>query len=83
METVEHYLQLMEELDLTLVKALDTHVHADHISGLDKLRDREGCITVMEAVADVDFVSMHAEEGDVIDVDAVSIDVTLTFWPYA
>ena len=40
MKNVNRCLQLMEELDLDLVKAPDTHVHADHITGLSELRDR-------------------------------------------
>ena len=46
LEKVERYLKLMEELDLRLVKAVDTHLHADHITGLGALRDRTHCITV-------------------------------------
>ena len=53
MENVDRYLKLLEELDLALVKAVDTHMHADHITGLGKLRDRTSCITVMGAAADV------------------------------
>jgi len=40
LDRVERYLQLLHELDLRLVKALDTHLHADHITGLGALRDR-------------------------------------------
>ena len=47
LEKVERYLQLIGELDLKLVKAVDTHLHADHITGLGALRDRTQCITVM------------------------------------
>ena len=39
LERVERYIQLLGELDLRLVKALDTHVHADHVTGLGALRD--------------------------------------------
>ncbi len=39
-DKVERYLQLLVELDLKLIKALDTHIHADHITGLGALRDR-------------------------------------------
>ena len=48
LEKVDRYLKLMEELDLRLVKAVDTHLHADHITGLGRaarphaLRDRDG-----------------------------------------
>ena len=47
LEKVDRYLQLVNELDLKLVKAVDTHMHADHITGLGALRDRTHCITVM------------------------------------
>ena len=44
LEKVDRYLQLVNELDLRLVKAVDTHLHADHITGLGALRDRTHCI---------------------------------------
>ncbi len=47
LEKVDRYIQLLSELDLKLVKAVDTHLHADHITGLGALRDRTHCITVM------------------------------------
>ena len=50
LEKVDRYLQLIKELDLKLVKALDTHLHADHVTGLGALRDRTHCITVMQWV---------------------------------
>ena len=49
-ERVERYLQLVRELDLKLVKAVDTHLHADHVTALGALRDRTQCITVMQCV---------------------------------
>ena len=53
LEKVDRYLQLVRELDLKLVKAVDTHLHADHVSGLGTLRDRTHCITVMGEQAQV------------------------------
>ena len=47
LDKVDRYLKLLEELNLKLVKAVDTHVHADHITGLGALRDRTRCTTVM------------------------------------
>ena len=74
-ERVDRYLQLLEELDLKLVKAVDTHVHADHITGLGALRDRTRCITVMGVKSEVDVVSLRVEEGDSIDIEGLSLDV--------
>ena len=59
LEKVDRYLQLVKELDLKLVKAVDTHLHADHITGLGALRDRTHCITVMGEQTKADVVSMR------------------------
>ena len=59
LEKVDRYLQLIRELDLKLVKAVDTHLHADHITGLGALRDRTHCITVMGENTKADVVSMR------------------------
>ncbi|OQW56512.1 MAG: hydrolase glyoxylase [Proteobacteria bacterium SG_bin9] len=77
-EKVDRYLQLVNELDLKLVKAVDTHIHADHITGLGALRDRTHCITVMGEMSKVDVVSMRVGEGDKLTVEGVSLDVLYT-----
>jgi sulfur dioxygenase len=78
LEKVDRYLQLVGELDLKLVKAVDTHLHADHITGLGALRDRTHCITVMGERSGVDVVSMRLAEGDKLKIEGVSLDVLYT-----
>src|SRR5262244_4090047 len=78
LERVDPYLQLIKELDLKLVKAVDTHIHADHITGLGALRDRTHCITVMGEQARVDVVSMRVSEGDKLTIEGVAMDVLYT-----
>src|ERR1041385_7675111 len=78
LEKVDRYLQLIQELDLKLVKAVDTHMHADHITGLGALRDRTRCVTVMGEQTRADVVSMRVAEGDRIDIDGLSLDVIYT-----
>jgi glyoxylase-like metal-dependent hydrolase (beta-lactamase superfamily II)/rhodanese-related sulfurtransferase len=78
LEKVDRYLQLVRELDLKLVKAVDTHIHADHITGLGALRDRTQCITVMGEKARVDVVSMRIADGDKLEVEGVSLNVIYT-----
>ena len=55
LEQTVRYLKLLEELDLKLVKVIDTHIHADHVSAMGKLRDATRCVTVMgeQSPADV------------------------------
>src|SRR5499433_2735823 len=74
-EKVDRYLQLIKELDLKLVKALDTHMHADHITGLGALRDRTRCITVMGEQTRADVVSMRLADGDQIEIEGLSLRV--------
>jgi sulfur dioxygenase len=78
LEKVDRYLQLVRELDLRLVKAVDTHLHADHITGLGALRDRTQCITVMGEQTQADVVSMRVSEGDKLQVEGVALDVIYT-----
>ena len=78
LEKVDRYLQLMAELDLRLVKAVDTHLHADHITGLGALRDRTQCITVMGEQSGVDVVSMRVADGDVIRIEGLGLNVLYT-----
>ncbi len=78
LEKVDRYLQLMRELDLRLAKAVDTHLHADHITGLGALRDRTQCITVMGEQSNVDVVSMRIADSDRLQIEGVSMDVIYT-----
>jgi glyoxylase-like metal-dependent hydrolase (beta-lactamase superfamily II)/rhodanese-related sulfurtransferase len=78
LEKVERYIQLVNELDLRLVKAVDTHLHADHITGLGALRDRTHCVTVMGEHSKVDVVSMRLAEGDKLTIEGVALDVLYT-----
>src|ERR1043165_8291109 len=78
LEKVDRYLQLVRELDVRLVKAVDTHLHADHITGLGALRDRTKCVTVMGEQTKADVVSMRLAEGDKLTVEGISMDVLYT-----
>jgi sulfur dioxygenase len=78
LEKVERYLQLIKELDLRLVKAVDTHLHADHITGLGALRDRTHCITVMGEMSKADVVSMRLADGDKLTIEGVALEAIYT-----
>lgn len=78
LERVDRYLQLIYELDLKLVKAVDTHLHADHITGLGALRDKTHCITVMGEQTKADVVSMRLSDNDKLTIEGLSLDVIYT-----
>src|SRR3982075_807803 len=78
LEKVDRYLQLVRELELKLVKAVDTHLHADHVTGLGALRDRTHCITVMGEQTHADVVSMRVADGEQLAIDGVALDAMYT-----
>ncbi|MBV8615954.1 MAG: MBL fold metallo-hydrolase [Acetobacteraceae bacterium] len=78
LEKLDRYLQLVRELDLKLVKAVDTHLHADHVTALGALRDRTRCVTVMGEQSGVDVVSMRVGDGDKLRIEGICLDVIHT-----
>jgi len=78
LEKADRYCQLLRELDLRLVKAVDTHLHADHVTGLGELRDRTQCITIMGEQSKADVVSMRVADGDKVMIEGLSLDVMYT-----
>ncbi len=78
LERVDRYIQLLRELDLRLVKAIDTHLHADHITGLEALAERTRCITVMGEQSKADVVSIRVSDGDRVDIEGLSLEALYT-----
>ncbi|WP_028008915.1 MBL fold metallo-hydrolase [Solimonas flava] len=77
-EQVPQYLQAVEQLGLRLVRAIDTHTHADHITGLGDLRDASGCVTVMGAQTRAECVSQRVGDGEVLEVDGLRLQALYT-----
>ncbi|MDB5564673.1 MAG: beta-lactamase-like protein [Tardiphaga sp.] len=78
LEKVDRYCQLLHELDLKLVKAVDTHLHADHVTGLAELRDRTQCVTIMGEQSKADVVAMRVADGDKVKIEGICLDVMYT-----
>jgi len=78
LEKADRYCQLLRELDLKLVKAVDTHLHADHVTCLGELRDRTHCITIMGEQSKADVVSMRVADGDKVTIEGLTLDVMYT-----
>jgi glyoxylase-like metal-dependent hydrolase (beta-lactamase superfamily II) len=73
LDRVDQYLQLVQELNLKLVVAADTHIHADHITGLGELRERAGCSTIMGEYSKANCVSLRIKEGEFINLDGIKL----------
>jgi sulfur dioxygenase len=78
LEQVERDMQLLRELGLTLRYALDTHVHADHITGTGKLRELTGCLGIVPAGAQVTCADRLLQDGEVVQVGAIPIQAIAT-----
>ena len=78
LERVDRYCQLLRELDLKLVKAVDTHLHADHVTGLGELRDRTQCVTIMGEQTKADVVAMRVADGDKVTIEGITLNVMYT-----
>ena len=78
LENTERYIQLLYELDLKLVKVIDTHIHADHISGIAELRDQTNCVTIMGDKTPADVVSMQVSDEELIKIDGLEFRALFT-----
>lgn len=78
LDQLERYVQLLQELELELRYALDTHVHADHITALGALREATGCVTMMGQESVAHCVSDKFCDGDILQVGKVSVRVMYT-----
>jgi glyoxylase-like metal-dependent hydrolase (beta-lactamase superfamily II) len=77
-ENVDNYIQLLNELDLKLVKVIDTHIHADHVTGASKLKDKTKCITIMGDHTPADSVEIKVKDGELIKLDQLQLRAIYT-----
>ena len=78
LENVEEYIALLNELDLKLVKVIDTHIHADHVTGASKLKDETQCVTIMGNHTPADTVEIKIKDEETIQLDQLSIKALYT-----
>jgi len=77
-ENVTEYINVLKELDLKLVKVIDTHIHADHITGASTLRDRTKCITIMGEQTPAETVEIKVKDEEIIKLDKLKIKALYT-----
>ena len=78
LENIEQYIKLLNELDLKLVKVIDTHIHADHITAASKLKNATNCTTIMGEHTPSDTVEIKVKDDDIIYIDKLKIKVIYT-----
>jgi len=77
-ENVENYIELLNELDLKLVKVIDTHIHADHVTGASKLKQVTNCSTLMGEHTPADTVEIKVKDDEIIKIDQIEIKAIYT-----
>ncbi len=77
-DNVDEYLEFLGDNILRLVMAVDTHMHADHTSGMALLRQKTECMTVAHTLNQAERLSRRVEHGDKLTLDGFSIDVIHT-----
>ena len=78
LENIDQYIKLLNELDLKLVKVIDTHIHADHITAASKLKNKTNCTTIMGEHTPSNAVELKVKDNEVIYVDKLKIKVIYT-----
>ena len=73
LENIEEYIVLLNEFDLKLVKVIDTHIHADHITGASALKEKTKCVTIMGDHTPADTVEIKVKDEEIIKLDQLEI----------
>ena len=77
-ENVDNYINLLNELELKLVKVIDTHIHADHVTGASKLKDISKCSTIMGDHSPANTVDIKVKDDEYIHLDSLKIRAMYT-----
>ena len=78
LDNINEYISLLNELDLKLVKVIDTHIHADHITGASKLKDQTNCTTIMGEQTPANAVDLKVKDEEIIKLDQIEIKALYT-----
>ena len=72
-EHTDEYIKILKNLDLKLVKVIDTHIHADHISGLNELSKRTGCSKIMGEHSSSEVVDIRVKDNEKIKIENIEL----------
>ena len=73
LDNIKEYINLLNKFDLKLVKVIDTHIHADHITGASTLKDQTKCVTIMGDQSPADAVEIKVKDEEIIKLDNLKI----------
>ena len=77
-EHSDEYLKILENLELKLVKVIDTHIHADHISGLNELNKRTNCTRIMGEKSKSEVVDIKLKDNENLNIENIELKAIYT-----
>ncbi len=77
-EHTDNYIKVLENLELKLVKVIDTHIHADHITGLNELNKRTSCTRVMGEKSKSEVIDLKIKDGEKIEIENIKLEAIYT-----
>ena len=72
-EKTNEYISYLKNLELKLVKVIDTHIHADHVSALKELKEQTNCSTIMGKESLSEVVNIHVKDNEKIKIENITI----------
>ena len=78
LEHTDQYINFLNKLELKLVKVIDTHIHADHITGLNELSKRTSCTKIMGENSKSEVVDLRVKEDENVKIDNINLKVMYT-----
>ena len=78
LEHTDQYINFLNKLELKLVKVIDTHIHADHITGLNELSERTSCTKIMGENSKSEVVDLRVKEDENVKIDNINLKVMYT-----
>ena len=77
-EHTEKYLKILEKLKLKLVKVIDTHIHADHITALNELNKRTSCVRIMGENSKSEVIDLKIKDNEKIKIENIELKAMYT-----
>jgi sulfur dioxygenase len=77
-EHTQDYIKILKDLDLKLVKVIDTHIHADHISGLNELNERTNCARIMGEGSESEVIDIKVKDNEKIKIESIELKTIYT-----
>ena len=77
-EHTDEYIKVLKNLELKLVKVIDTHIHADHITGLNELNKRTNCTRIMGEKSKSEVVDVRLKDNEKIKIESIELKAIYT-----